>query len=145
MDTKQKEALEVISRAREAVLATLEDGKPFTSAVNCFYLPQEKWGKMIMLMSELARHTKNANKNPEVSLQILESSSLPLYQRKRVSLQGNLSPVKDSAVFESHKKHYLELFPEAEIFFKLSDFKFYELEINELYFIGGFGKIESIK
>ena len=56
-----------------------------------------------------------------------------------------LEEVKDKAQFEIYKKEYLRQYPSSSIFFTLSDFHFFEIKIEELYYIGGFGKIQSYK
>lgn len=145
MDAKQKDALELLAQGREAVLATLEENRPFTSSVNYLYLPQENHMKPFFLMSDMARHAKNVKVCPLVSLQVVERADAPLYQRKRVSVQGSLVKVSDSKISENYRTAYLSAFPEAKVFFTLADFHFYELAVTEFYFIGGFGKIESFK
>ncbi len=141
-----EEAKKLLASHKEAVLATLEGDKPFTSAVGYLYEPSSAgFGKIILLMSQLARHTKNALKHPAASLQVLEQSAAPVYEKKRVSVQGTLSRVQDKTVFESYQKQYLQVFPAAQIFFTLQDFQFFEMEISEMYFISGFGKIQSIR
>ncbi len=139
------EVLALLRENKEAVLATLENGAPFTSAVNYLYQAGESWGKAYFLMSDLARHTRNVKMNPNISLQIIESSSLPLYQRKRISIQGVLTKVREQSLLDFLRQNYLQCFPESKIFFTLADFHFYEMMVSEVYFIGGFGKIESLK
>lgn len=145
MPENREAASKLIQEGREAVLATLEDGKPFTSAVNYLFETGEGFGKLILLMSDLARHTKNAKITTHVSLLIAEHSESPVYERKRVSVQGLLNPLTDSDKILDFKSRYLSLFPKAQIFFTLADFHFFEIRISEVYFIGGFGRAESLK
>ncbi len=145
MPENREAAVKLIQEGREAVLATLEDSKPFTSAVNYLFEAGGGFGKIILLMSDLARHTRNAKATPHVSLLIAEHSDAPVYERKRVSAQGSFSQVPDAGRIQDYKNRYLSLFPKSQIFFTLADFRFYEIQITEIYFIGGFGKAESLK
>lgn len=145
MDIETSEAVELLKQSREAVLATLEEPGPFTSAVNCFWQDGGTFGRLVFLMSDLARHAKNTAKDSRVSLHIMETSLQPLYQRKRVSAQAKVVQVRDVPIFQQYKQKYLELFPQAAIFFTLADFRFYEADIYELYYIGGFGRAKSLR
>lgn len=144
-----QQALDLIASSHEAALATLEDGKPFTSAVSYLHLPYqdntgtEKFGRLAVLLSSMARHTKNLMKNPDVSLLVLEKGDDYLYERKRVSVQGQAAPAAQEKA-PAYREEYLKLFPQSKILFSLPDFQFYEVKISSLYFIGGFGKIENL-
>ena len=94
-------------------------------------------------MSELARHTKNVRRHPNASVLVMESGETPVYEKKRVVAQGILEELKDKNRFEVYKKQYLQHYPSSRIFFTLQDFHFFEMKIEELYYIGGFGKIQS--
>ena len=142
------EAIGLLEQGREAVLATLEGEQPFTSAVGYLYeLPADgiRFGKVLILMSELARHTKNTRRHSCASLMVLEEGDAPVYERKRVAVQGVLEQVQDPKQFEAYKKAYQTRYPSSQIFFTLSDFHFFELKIEELYYVGGFGKIQTFK
>ena len=96
-------------------------------------------------MSDLARHTQNIRNHERVSLMVLESGGKPVYEKKRVAVQGIAHEIKEKEKVEAFRKEYLRRYPQAQIFFTLPDFHFFEIEISELYFVGGFGKIESLK
>ena len=143
-----EEAIEVLAQGREAVLSTLEGEQPFTSAVGYLYEmpnPASRFGKIFILMSGLARHTKNVRRHSLASLMVIEAGETPLYEKRRVAVQGELEEMWDKIRFEIYKKNYLQLYPTAQIFFTLPDFRFFEMEIKELYYIGGFGKIQSFR
>ena len=142
METRE-EALQLLSSVHEGSLATMDaSGEPFVSAVG-FITEGEK---IFILMSDLARHTKHLIQNPKASLLIVEQNTkLPIHEKKRASLSGLVLRVQDQTAFEKLKQNYLKAFPKANIFFTLPDFRFYEFQISEIYWIGGFGKAESIK
>jgi putative heme iron utilization protein len=143
-----EDAIKVLTEGREAVLATLEGEKPFTSAVGYLYeAPDEnaRLGKILVLMSDLARHTKNTRLHAQASLTVLEKGEAPVYEKKRVAAQGALEEMTDKSRFERVKRFYLQRYPDSQIFFNLPDFHFFEMKVEELYYIGGFGKIHSFK
>ncbi len=144
MTEKLEEAIQLLEDSREACLATLkEDEKtPFASLTGFLYEKDQapKLGRLYVLLSDLAQHTRNIKKNPQASVLIAQSdASIPVHEKQRVSLQGNFSRV-DEKKTQDLKTKYLKVFPGAEIFFSLADFRFYQMEIAEIYWIGGFGK-----
>ena len=46
---------------------------------------------------------------------------------------------------EEVKKTYLKKYPDAEGFLELEDFAFYRMDIDKIYYVGGFGDIEWIE
>ncbi len=149
MSQNIEDALSLLAASSEGFLATLEGESPFVSAVSYIYEPDSgapgKQGKIDLFLSRLARHTKNFQKNPNVSLLVVESSALPIYEKKRVTLQGRIQEVKDEERFRKFKAGYLKIFPNAETFFELPDFQFFEIRIAEIHLIAGFGKITTFR
>lgn len=145
MSQKTEEAVHLIQKSTEGVLATTEDGKPFNSVVSYLYEPGAPFGKAYFLISSLARHTKNLQKNNQASLLVLEPGSAYIYERKRVSAQGTASKLTDKDKFEELKVKYLGIYPQADKLFMLTDFSFYEFQITDLYYVGGFGQIAALK
>src|SRR3989338_4710603 len=146
MESAIKEALELLAASREGALATLEGAVPFVSAVGFVYIPpagsQEPWGKIQLFLSELARHTRNFQKNPNVSLLITENGPAPAYEKKRVTAQGTIGRVTEEIQVTEFKTRYLRAFPSAEMLFGFSDFRCFEIKISEIHWIGGVGEKE---
>jgi hypothetical protein len=142
---EQLEAVKLIQNSNEAVLGTLEEAGPFTSAVSYFWMAEGQYGKLILLMSGLARHSKNLMKNPAASMLILEPGSAFIYERRRVAVQGQIRKVESPQAQIQYKETYRKFFPQSGVLFQLPDFHFCEMNIRELYFIGGFGKIQFFK
>ena len=149
MESRIKEALSLLENAHEGALATLEETRPFVSAVSFIYDPTIKsgaqWGKVQLFLSGLARHTRNLQKNPNVSLLVTEAGSAPANERKRLTLQGTIRRAQDEAAFHEFKMRYVRIFPTSEKLFGFSDFQLFEIEISEIHWIAGFGKIETFK
>jgi len=140
------EILEVLCGEREGSLGTVENGKPYVSAVGFVYTPaEEEAGEIHLLLSGLARHTKNLAVSPWASLLVVETrGGVPVHERRRLSIQGRAVRVDDKPRHETLKTEYLKLFPRAEMFFQLPDFRFYRLGIEEVHWIGGFGRARTI-
>lgn len=139
------QAVELIQRHRDAALATLETDGPYASACGYLYEPLERLGIIYILLSDLARHSKNIAKNSSVSLLIVENAPLiPIHEKKRATLRGHAQRTTDPEKIASLKKRYLEAFPRSEIFFTLPDFRFYEIAVLEIHWIGGFGKAATL-
>lgn len=139
-------ALEILAAESEAALASLEEGAPFTSAVGYVYekpAEEKSAGWVYLFLSDLARHTKNIKKNPNVSLLVISrEKNAPIHEKERLSLQGALAALPDQGKHAALKAAYLKVFPRSEIFFGLPDFRFYQLRVNEIHWIGGFGRAE---
>ncbi len=139
-------AFEILAAESEAALATLETSAPFTSAVGYIYErpgSEKSPGCVYLLLSDLARHTKNLQKNPKASLLVISrEKNVPVHEKERMTLQGAVALVADKEKHAALKSEYLKIFPRAEIFFSLPDFRFYKLSVTEIHWIGGFGRAE---
>lgn len=143
MSENPEGAFDVLTKGDEAALSTLEDGKPFVSAVSYLYEPgRGRFGSVVILISDLARHTRNIQKNSSVSLLVMEGNR-PLYERRRVTAQGKARLLKDETRIGDYAKRYRENFPDSEMLLGFSDFHFFEVDIEGLHFIAGFGRVQS--
>ncbi|NIV96800.1 DUF2470 domain-containing protein [candidate division KSB1 bacterium] len=99
----------------------------------------DRQGFPIILISDIAEHTKNIVANPKVSLTILDHSEEDVQVGGRVTLLANAVKVDDADV-DSHKLYY-RYFPQSRDYHKTHDFAFYRLQLVRVRFIGGFGEI----
>lgn len=137
-----KAAVSLLESSKEGALATLENTQhPFVSAVGFLYERVEGLGTFYLLLSDLARHTRNLSRDPKVSLLVVEKNeAAPIHERKRMTVQGRVKRVEDKERFQELSCRYLKIFPRSEMFFALPDFRFYEFQPEEIHWIGGFGK-----
>ena len=126
----------------EAALGTLDAGRPFVSATG-YVLENEKDLSVAILLSALSRHTRNIQKNACVSLLVIEQTEVPVHEKMRATLIGDIQRVEDPLKIESLKRDYLQKFPKSQIFFSLPDFRFYSLSPQEIHWIGGFGRAKT--
>ena len=92
-------------------------------------------GRPILLVSSMAMHTQNLNSEPRASLFVAQPGITgdPL-GAARVTLMGTAGPADPAA-----RPRYLELHESAQYWIDFEDFSLIQLEINDVYFIGGFG------
>jgi putative heme iron utilization protein len=92
-------------------------------------------GRPIFLVSSMAMHTHNLHADPRSSLFVTQPgvSGDPL-GAARVTLMGTTIPARGDA-----RSLYLKLHENARYWIDFDDFSLIQLEIEEIYFIGGFG------
>lgn len=132
------EVLALMGGARSGALATLlTDGGPYLSLVNV--APADD-GEAILLLSQLAWHTRNIAADPRAGLlySAAEAAGDPL-EGPRLSLVGSLA--RDDR--EDSRTLYLRRHPGAGRFADFRDFNFYCFTIAKAHYVGGFGRIET--
>lgn len=137
--TEVDAARKLLLGQRNAALATLSSkmgGHPFVSSVD--YLADEK-AQILILISQLAEHTKNIQADARVSLLI---QSFPLSTNgaqasPRLTLTGNAEAVPENER-EAEKQRYVTCFPDAAAYFQL-DFVLYRIQPLQLRYVGGPG------
>jgi len=125
-----------------AILSTLSaemDGWPFGS-VAPYILDYE--GCPILLLSDLAQHSGNMQRDNRVSLIVWEEEKADIQLAGRVTLLGRASRIEETAVL---RDRYLRYLPQAQQYFAIHDFRFYQLSVERVRFIGGFGDIHWIR
>ena len=133
--TYTAEARALVSKGKHAALATVDaHGYPYTSLVAV--LPLEN-GDVVLLLSDLAEHTKSLTRDPKASLLFSEPHMQPL-EHPRVTLLGRVTKVAERG---RYRAAYLERHPGAKVYIDFSDFHFYLLSAERLYFVGGFGRM----
>jgi heme iron utilization protein len=129
----------LLDSERNGVLATLSarrDGWPFAS-VAAYALTDV--GDPLLLLSDLAEHTRNLRSDPRASLLVQDQTSMADPQAgARVTLLGTVEGVAPDAL-EGASAAYLERHPHAADYLALADFHLYVLRVQEARFIGGFG------
>ncbi len=132
----------LIRRSATAVLATIErdpTGWPYASLVQ---VAAAHDGSPILLLSNLADHTKNFTRDERVSLLFDGTRGLdnPL-TGARVTLQGRIRALGDTEPEVRLKRRYLARHPEAVDYAAFADFKFYMVTPERLHLVAGFGRI----
>jgi heme oxygenase (biliverdin-IX-beta and delta-forming) len=133
------DARRFVRHARSAALATLDAARktPFASLVA---IATDAQGDPILLLSQLARHTKNLRQDAAASLLISNpaSGTDPL-TTTRVTLQGRIVQQQAADVGD----RFLMWQPEAADYAGFSDFGFYRMAVESVHVVAGFGRIQS--
>jgi putative heme iron utilization protein len=136
-----QEARQFTRGQHNGVLSTLSrrlEGFPFGS-VAPFILDHA--GRPVILISDIAEHTKNIVADSRVSL-IVQPWSPDMQVTGRVTVIGRADRVADK---DALGPRYLRFHPQAETYFAMHDFQFYRIEPVRIRYIGGFGRIHWIE
>jgi putative heme iron utilization protein len=96
-------------------------------------------GSPTFLISTMAMHTQNLLGNSRASLLVTESGAAedPL-GAGRVTLMGQVSKTP-AARLDGVREPYLARYPNSSYWVDFKDFAFFQMEILDVYFVGGFG------
>jgi len=126
----------LVSRSH-GVLATLSarhGGWPFASLAP--YAVTEA-GEPILLLSALAEHTRNLQRDARASLFVQADDGDDPQASARVTLLGTVEQTSEADA----KDRYLQRHPQAADYFELKDFGLYVLRPTAARFVQGFGEM----
>ena len=138
----------LIRAAATATLATLQadagprdgvpGGWPYPSLVQ---VATDAAGRPLLLLSDLAEHTRNSKADGRVGLLFDGTAGLdePL-SGARLGLMGRAARTADAA----DRARYLARFPAAALFADFKDFHFYRVEPERAHLVAGFGRIHWV-
>ena len=139
------QAVHLFRSSDEAILSTISkkyDGYPFGSFVT--YVTGVN-REIYIYTSKIAQHTINIKNNPKSCLTISTTKGSDDKQDSaRLSLIGNLKEIQPSN-YEYCAQRFFKFLPESEKYSKMHDFDFYQLDIENVRWIGGFGEIAWLK
>lgn len=132
-------ARELVADASRAALATLDErGAPYASLV---LVADDGVGNALLLLSNLAEHTKNLARDPRASL-LVEPADVTgdRLAAARVTLVGKIARLDDDAA----RAKYVARHPSAAMYAAFKDFAMYRLDVERAHLVAGFGRIEWI-
>jgi heme iron utilization protein len=112
------------------------EGYPFGSIVP-YTLNYD--GEPVMLISDLAQHTRNIKQNNKVSLTVFDRCADDPQAGSRLTWIGDAELINQADA--EIRSRYLRYLPAAESYFETHDFAFYCVHLRRARFIGGFGQI----
>lgn len=139
MTTRAREARRLLRRYRGGVLSTHStklDGYPYGAALP--YCTDAR-GRIVVLVSHLAEHTKNIDRDPRVSFTV-STLSADLQNAARETVPGEIAPIEDEPV----SARYLRLFPAGREYLAIGGFRFWAIEPKQVRLIAGFGSLHWI-
>lgn len=132
------EARKFLRSTHSGLLSTISskfDGYPFGS-VAPFVLGHDC--QPVILISSIAEHTKNIVNDSKVSLLVFAGAE-DLQANARLTLLGEAVKIEKNDA--DLKARYLRYLPQAASYFDMHDFAFYRINISQVRYIGGFGKM----
>jgi putative heme iron utilization protein len=134
------EAKRLLRVARTAALATLDGaaGAPLTTLVS---VASDYDGAPLLLLSALARHTRNLAVDPRGSLLLTSPPGRgdPL-NRPRLTISGLI--VTD--LEPSARARFLARNPKSKLYAPFADFSLFRMEISAVHFNGGFARAAAL-
>lgn len=129
-------ARDLAVKERTAALCTMSKrhaGYPFGSVVQYSLDPD---GRPVLLISNMAMHTKNLAAEPRSSIMIQETVPKDsMLTAARLTFIGELRPTLPDEV----RQAFLDRHPDAAQWVDFGDFGFYRMDIVDIYYVGGFG------
>ena len=135
----EKLAINLMRNCREGVLSTVSkkyEGYPFGSFVT-FISGADR--SIIFYASDIAQHTINLKNNSKACITLFNLSEGDKQDSARLSLMGDVKKIDKDV--EEISGQFIEFFPESSQYSNMHDFNFYSLNISQVRWIGGFGKI----
>ena len=130
------DARRLLRRFRAGVLGTHSlqyPGYPYGAAMP-FCTDQQ--GRIVVLISHLAEHTRNIAQDGRVSFTVSPLNAA-LQQETRATLLGEIAPCDNDAV----ANRYLRFFPNSSRYLDIGGFHFYTIEPRHVRLIAGFGSL----
>jgi putative heme iron utilization protein len=139
--THAERARTLVARIPTGTLCTLAlepEGYPYGSFVTVAF----ERGNPVFLISGLAEHTKNLERDPRASLMVAESGADDPLANGRVTMLGPCTRVDGDG--GSARAAFLAAHPNAAYYADFRDFAFWRLRVNAIRYIGGYGRMSWI-
>jgi len=139
MSVKDVAARRLLNHQSLGVLSTHSvdvEGYPFGS-IAPYVLDYE--GHPVMLISDIAQHTRNIKRDNRVSLTVFDRYAVDPQASGRLTWIGDAEIINPAEI--EIRSRYLRYFPSSESYFETHDFSFYRIYLRRARFIGGFGQI----
>lgn len=103
-------------------------------------------GHPVFLISRIAEHTRNLEGDPRASLLVHESGKADPLANGRVTLLGRCHKRgRDDARLSQLRSAFLAAHPHASYYVDYADFDFWELELESVRYIGGYGRMSWVE
>ena len=136
-------ARSIMRSSLKASLATVEQGTgfPYASLVTVGHGAD---GSPLLLLSDLALHTRNLKADSRASLLFDASDATgdPL-AGGRVTVIGHVEKVAGSAL-DHVRQRFLARQPDAQMYAGFADFSYWRMTVERAHYIGGFGRIVDL-
>lgn len=138
--SNQELAGELLAAGGPATLATLlPDGGPFASYVITAPAPD---GAPLMLLSRLAEHTKNLERDPLASLLFVREA--PAGAETMTALRLTVRGRCERSADPESRRLFIARHPDAARYADFADFSLFRFEVTAGHMVAGFGRIVSL-
>ena len=140
--THAERARTLVTQASTGTLCSLAiepAGHPYGSFVTVAF----DGGDPVFLLSALAEHTKNLQRDARASLLVAEDVSDDLLANGRVTLLGSCRPVEGDPA--SERVAFLHAHPHSAYYADFRDFGFWRLGVESVRYIGGYGRMSWVE
>ena len=130
---------------RSAALATIDrnTGHPFVSLVN---VATDVDGSPLILISRLATHTANLERDGRASLLLAAAGKGDPLAHPRLTLIGIFAPVgREDADAPRLRRRFLARHPKSELYADFADFSFWRLRVASAHLNAGFARAADLK
>ena len=131
----------LVAQIKTGTLCTLAaepEGYPYGSLVTVAF----DVGNPVFLVSTMAEHTRNLQRDSRASLLVAESSSDDPLANGRVTLLGPCAQVEGDA--GRARAAFLETHPNAAYYVNFGDFAFWKMDVESIRYIGGYGRMSWV-
>jgi len=135
----------LLRRTRAAALATIDrnTGHPFGSLVN---VATDVDGSPLILISRLATHTANLEKDGRASLLLASGGRGDPLAHPRLTVLGAFAPVgREDASEPRLRRRFLARHPKSELYAGFADFSFWRLSVVSAHLNAGFARAADLK
>ena len=139
--THAERARTLVAQIKTGTLCTLAaeaEGYPYGSFVTVAFDD----GNPVFLVSTMAEHTRNLQRDPRASLLVAEGGSEDPLANGRVTLLGRCAQVEGDG--GRARAAFLATHPNAAYYVDFSDFAFWKLEVESIRYIGGYGRMSWV-
>jgi len=144
-DFKPRDLAKTLLRAtRVATLATLDrnGGYPFASLTN---VATDVDGAPLILVSRLATHTANLERDGRASVLLAESGKGDALAHPRLTVLGTFTPIaRDGADEPRLRRRFLARHPKSELYAGFADFAFWRMQAVSAHLNGGFARAADL-
>lgn len=129
----------MLRRFDAGVLATYSQKQPGYPYGSALPFCTDQRGRVILLMSHLAEHTRNAERDARVSFTVSPMHA-QLQREARATVIGDCVPIDDPVI----AGRFLRMLPESREYLDIGGFRFFAIEPGQLRLIAGFGSLHWI-
>ena len=140
--THAERARTLVAQIKTGTLCTVAaepEGYPYGSFVTVAF----DAGNPVFLVSNLAEHTRNLQRDPRASLLVAEGGSEDPLANGRVTLLGPCTQVEGDT--DSVRTAFLATHPNAAYYVDFGDFAFWKLTVESIRYIGGYGRMSWVE